>query len=258
MTAAALTIAGSDPSGGAGLQADLKMFHVCGVYGMSAVTLLTVQNTQGVQAVEMVPAALIAQQVEAVLHDIPPQAIKTGALGSRENIEKVAGLASRFECPFVVDPVMISKHGHSLLDESAVDALKMELFDQATLITPNLHEAAALTGLQVNTRNALQDAAFALAALGPEHVLIKASQLEGGGCDLLYSDGQLHWFDSPRIETTNLHGTGCVYSAAITAFLARGSSVLEAVEQAKPLITRAIQSAPGLGQGFGPVNMMGV
>lgn len=255
MTAVALTIAGSDPSGGAGLQADLKTFHQHGVYGMSVVTLLTAQNTQGVTAVELMPANFILDQLDAVLDDIPPKAAKSGALGSAGIISTVAAAAARFAFPLVVDPVMFSKHGHPLLNDDAMDALKFCLLPRAILVTPNLHEARALANMEIETREALQTAALAIAGLGPKNVLIKASQLQPHGADLLYVDGELHWLETERIDTRNLHGAGCVYSAAITAEIARGASLLESVKAAKRFIHEAIQTAPNLGGGIGPLNM---
>jgi hydroxymethylpyrimidine/phosphomethylpyrimidine kinase len=248
----ALTIAGSDPSGGAGIQADLKTFHQFGVYGTSALTLITVQNTVGVTRVELLPPDLIAQQIAAVLADIPPHAAKTGALGGIPAIEVIA--AAQLPCPLVVDPVMISKHGAPLMDDSARHALRKLLLPRATLVTPNLHEAAALTGIEVDSVETMREAARIIHGFGPKAVLVKGGHLEGDAVDLLYVGGEFHTFSSPRTPTQHTHGTGCTSSAAITAMLARGEDLRAAVHAAKTFITEAIRTAPGLGAGSGPVN----
>lgn len=255
MTTTALTIAGSDPSGGAGLQADLKTFHQHGVYGMAVVSLLTVQSTQGVTRVEPVGAELLAQQLDHLLADIVPSAAKTGALGSAALAEVVAARARGFSFPLVVDPVMISKHGHPLLDASAVEALQTKLLPVAYLVTPNTHEAAALTGRPVRTLADAKDAAKALGDAGARHVLVKGGHLETrDAVDVLWSSGALHEFTAPRLETPHTHGTGCTYSAAITALLATGVELPLAVELAKRWLTEAIRTGPRLGHGVGPVN----
>ena len=249
----ALTIAGSDPSGGAGLQADLKTFHQHGVYGMAAVTLLTVQNTQSVTRVEVLAPDLVRQQIEAVLADLPPGAIKTGALGNTAIIEMLA--SQRFNAPLVVDPVMVSKHGHALLAEDAQQALRSKLLPVTTLLTPNTLEAAALLGTPVNTLEQAEAAAAALSKLGPKAVLVKGGHLTGPeAIDVLYVDGRLIHLSGPRIDTKHTHGTGCTYSAAITAGLAKGQTLEDSVRAAKAWLTRALATAPGLGHGIGPVN----
>ena len=254
-TPVTLTIAGSDPSGGAGLQADLKTFHQHGTFGTSVITLLTVQNTQKVSEVKMVDTEFVVAQLNAVLEDLPVVAAKTGALGSAEMIAAVASEAASFSFPLVVDPVMISKHGTPLLAESACDTLKSELLPHAFLITPNLDEAAALTGNTVDSIDTMKDAAKAIAALGPQNVLIKGGHLQGEAIDILFSDDQFRQLNSPRLKTKHTHGTGCVTSAAITANLANGLSIVEAVVAAKKFITKAIETNPQLGNGYGPVNM---
>jgi hydroxymethylpyrimidine/phosphomethylpyrimidine kinase len=252
----ALTIAGSDPSGGAGLQADLKTFHQHRVYGMSVVTLITVQNTQTVSRVEMLPQDLIREQLEAVVQDIPPQAAKTGALGDRATILTVAEHAVNFTFPLVVDPVMISKHGMRLIEESAVDALRHALLPHCFLLTPNLHEAETLTGDPVRNVADMERAARQIAEMGPRNVLVKGGHLDEHPCDVLFHSGELHHFPGTRYDTPHTHGTGCVYSAAITAQLARGNELPVAVAMAKQFIDRAIRNNPGLGHGRGPVNLM--
>jgi hydroxymethylpyrimidine/phosphomethylpyrimidine kinase len=254
MKPVALTIAGSDPSGGAGLQADLKTFHQFGVYGMSVVTLLTVQNTQRVDAVEPLSPDLVRRQLEAVLEDIPPQAAKTGALGTAGVIEAVADCAARFWFPLVVDPVMVSKHAAPLIAPQARETLVKLLLPRAFLVTPNLHEAAALAGFPVADPESMERAARAIAALGPRAVLVKGGHLPGEALDVLYFESRARRFTAPRLDSRHTHGTGCTFSAAITAQLARGSDLAAAVETAKRFITRAIQSSPGLGRGCGPVD----
>jgi hydroxymethylpyrimidine/phosphomethylpyrimidine kinase len=256
MTTVAMTIAGSDPSGGAGLQADLKTFHQHGVYGTSIVTLVTVQNTRSVEAVQLLEPTLVARQLDAVLTDIPPQAAKTGALGNADLIRVVAQRVAECAFPVVVDPVMISKHGAPLLDEKAAECLKTELLPHTYLLTPNLPEASQLTGIDVATVDSMIDAARAIAALGPQHVLVKGGHLDGEALDILYSDGHVHRFSETRILTQHTHGTGCVLSAAITARLALGENVLRAIAGAKQFVTEAIRTSPGLGRGLGPVNLL--
>jgi hydroxymethylpyrimidine/phosphomethylpyrimidine kinase len=250
----ALTIAGSDPSGGAGIQADLKTFHQFGVYGEAVITLLTVQNTVGVERVECMPVDLVTQQIQAVIRDIPPGAAKTGALGNREIIEAVAGLAADFRFPLIVDPVMVSKHGAALLASDAIASLKSQLLPHASLVTPNLEEAALLADMEVRDVAAMRDAARKIARFGPKAVLLKGGHLAGEAVDVLFSDGEWREFRVPRIETRHTHGTGCTYSAAITASLAAGCELGAAIEKAKRFITEAIRTNPGLGSGSGPVN----
>lgn len=254
MTPAALTIAGSDPSGGAGIQADLKTFHQFGVYGEAVITLLTVQNTRTVSRVESVSPDLVLQQLEAVLADIPPQAAKLGALGNREVVDAIASAAREFAFPLVVDPVMISKHGTPLMAEEARRSVLENVTPYAYLLTPNLHEATALTHMEVATLDDMKRAAERLHHAGARNVLIKGGHLKGDAIDLLLADGTFHEFASERIETRHTHGTGCTYSAAITAGLAKGDSLVESVRKAKAFITRAIRTNPGLGGGAGPVN----
>jgi hydroxymethylpyrimidine/phosphomethylpyrimidine kinase len=251
----AMTIAGSDPSGGAGLQADIKTFHQHGVYATSVVTLLTVQNTQSVSAVEMLRHDFVLAQLDAVLGDLSPRCAKTGALGSATMIAAIAQRAANFDFPLVVDPVMISKHGHRLIDDSAVTVLSERLLPVAFLVTPNRREAERLTGLAIRSRQDMIRAAQGIAGRGVPNVLIKGGQDDGQSIDLLWNDGDPHWLVGPWIDTKSLHGSGCVFSAAITARLARGETLLTAAENAKRFITEAIRTAPKLGHGFGPVNM---
>jgi hydroxymethylpyrimidine/phosphomethylpyrimidine kinase len=250
----ALTIAGSDASGGAGIQADLKTFHQFGVYGEAAVTLITVQNTLGVQRVECLTPELVGDQIGAVIRDIPPNAAKTGALGNRAIIEAVAALARDFSFPLVVDPVMASKNGAPLLAPDAIQSLKTFLLPNAFLLTPNLDEASILTGVEVRDLAGMRLAAEKLAALGPQAVLVKGGHLQRDPVDILLHRGEWTEFTSPRIDTRHTHGTGCTFSAAITASLASGQELVEAIRRAKRYITEAIRNNPGLGSGSGPLD----
>jgi hydroxymethylpyrimidine/phosphomethylpyrimidine kinase len=251
----ALTIAGSDPSGGAGIQADLKTFHQLGVFGEAAITLITVQNTLGVQRVEVLAADLVEAQIASVLEDIPPQAGKTGALGSVDIVRAVGRLAAGFKFPLVVDPVMISKNGAPLLSPEAAQTLLDELVPHAFLLIPNLPEAAALVGHPVETMAQMKEAARFLADRGARAVLVKGGHSsEPTSTDVLFYDGAFTEFPADRIGTKNTHGTGCTYSAAITGLVASGLELRRAILQAKRFITEAIQTNPGLGKGSGPVN----
>jgi hydroxymethylpyrimidine/phosphomethylpyrimidine kinase len=254
-TRVALSIAGSDPSGGAGLQADLKTFHRMGVYGEAVVTLVTVQNTRGVTRVEVMAPDLVLEQIHAVCCDIPPHAAKIGALGNRAVVEAVAAAAQTFTFPLVIDPVMISKHGASLMSEDAQRALAACLIPRAFLLTPNLEEATVLAGFPVTDIASMRRAAEKLVSLGAKNVLIKGGHLEGEAVDVLFEpEHGFHEFTGPRIATPHTHGTGCTYSAAITAELAKGSPLRAAIARAKEFITEAIRTAPGLGSGTGPLN----
>lgn len=255
MIPVALTIAGSDPSGGAGLQADLKTFHQFGVYGTSIVTLLTVQNTLSVSAIEILDSNFVLAQLDAVLDDIPPQAAKVGALGSVANIKALAERAKSFSFPLVLDPVMVSKHGDSLIDDDAVKMLATQLLPAAFLVTPNILEASKLAAMKVNGVRTMEQAAAVIARQGAKHVLIKGGHLGADAVDVLWTDGQTLRLPGERIDTQHTHGTGCVLSAAITARLASGDDVVTAVTAAKRFITEAIRTSPSLGNGYGPVNM---
>ena len=254
MPPVALTIAGSDPSGGAGIQADLKTFHQFGVYGEAAVTLITVQNSVSFDRLEYLQPDLVADQIRAAISDIPPRAAKTGALGTRDIIEAVAKLAASFQFPLVVDPVITGKHGGALLTEDAIEALKSLLLPRAYLVTPNLAEAELLTGLTVRDVAGMRAAAERLLDMGADAALIKGGHLSGDPSDvLLHGDG---WLELPgeRIQTPHTHGTGCTLSAAITALLARGIELADAVSAAKAYVTEAVRTNPGLGTGSGPLN----
>jgi hydroxymethylpyrimidine/phosphomethylpyrimidine kinase len=256
----ALTIAGSDSGGGAGIQADLKTFSVLGVYGMSAITAVTVQNTKGVAGYEPVPASIVAAQIRAVATDIGVDAAKTGMLADAAIVAAVAD-AIREEgiAPLVVDPVSMSKHGHPLLEEDAVAVLRSELLPLAALVTPNLPEAAILAGHEVATRDDMRRAAEAIFAFGPGAVLVKGGHLrEPGGraVDLLWDGAGEEWLDAAWIDTVHTHGTGCTLSAAIVAHLAAGDRLVDAVRAGKEFVTQAIGHALVLGDGIGPVDQL--
>jgi hydroxymethylpyrimidine/phosphomethylpyrimidine kinase len=252
--AVALTIAGSDPSGGAGIQADLKTFHQFGVYGQAVISLLTVQNTRQVSRVETVPVDFVLEQLEAVIADMPPAAAKTGALGSTEIVECIAKLARTFNFPLVVDPVMISKQGAPLLSRTAAEALKDKLLPCAALITPNIPEAEVLSGIQIEDESDIRSAGEHLLALGCKAVLIKGGHSTGEPVDFLFEASDFTTFPGIRVHSARTHGTGCVYSAAITALLAKGYELKRAVAGAKDFIQCAIETAPDLGSGNGPIN----
>ena len=254
MPAVALTIAGSDPSGGAGIQADLKTFHQFGVYGEAVITLLTVQNTMRTERVELIAPELVSEQIRAVLDDIPPAALKTGALGSAEIVRAVARALEGCVAPLVIDPVLINKHGVPLASETAWDAIRRELLPRAALVTPNVPEAEAFTGLQIDNPEDMRKAALRFREMGARGVLIKGGHLPGPPVDLLLVGDTWHEFRAPRVESPHTHGTGCAYAAAIAACLARSIGLRDAVARAKEYVNEAIRSAPGLGHGNGPVN----
>ena len=252
----ALSIAGSDSGGGAGIQADLKVFMAFGCHGMSAVTALTAQNTTGVTGVHEVPAAFVVEQIQAVVSDLGVDAAKTGMLASAEIVEAVAeAVVVHRISPLVVDPVSVSKHGSRLLAEDAVDALKTRLLPHAALITPNLHEAQMLLGHSVNTLEEMKEAARELADLGPEAVLVKGGHLRGkDAVDVFFDGASVEELRGPRFDTQDTHGTGCVLAAAVTAGLARGAGMPESVSDAKAFVAGAIERSLRLGSGYGPVN----
>jgi len=253
----ALTIAGSDSGGGAGIQADLKTFQELGVFGMSALTAVTAQNTVGVQGVYPLSPEAVGQQIESVLSDIGADAVKTGMLFSADIIAVVAQkLRSHRVERLVVDPVMVAKGGQPLLQKEAVDALRQLLFPMATVVTPNVPEACELLGVtQLRTMDDLVDAARELHRLGPRYVFLKGGHLEGDeAIDVLFDGAEASFVRAPRIRTKHTHGTGCTTAAAIAAGLAKGLPVDAAVAEAKRFVTAAIASALPLGSGIGPTN----
>jgi hydroxymethylpyrimidine/phosphomethylpyrimidine kinase len=254
----ALTIAGSDSGGGAGIQADLKTFAALGVHGTSALTAITAQNTLGVTDIMEVPPALVAAQIEAVMLDIGAQAAKTGMLSSAEIIEAVVTAIAHFNIRnLVVDPVMVAKGGARLLRDDAVDALRRLLLPLAAVVTPNLPEAEVLLGRPIRTLDDRRQAARDLVALGARAAVVKGGHGDEEEAIDHYFDGtELIELRSPRIATANTHGSGCVFSAAIAAGLAKGSDALASVHLAKEFITGAIERSVEVGRGHGPVNPM--
>jgi hydroxymethylpyrimidine/phosphomethylpyrimidine kinase len=252
----ALTIAGSDSGGGAGIQADLKTFAILGVWGMSAITSITVQNTTGVTGVSDVPADVVAAQIRAVATDIGVDAAKTGMLSSAEIIEAVAEAVEETGITeLVVDPVFVSKHGHLLLQDDAVDALRKRIVPLATVITPNLPEASGLAGFEVKSRRDMDRAARAIIDLGARSVLVKGGHLDEASSDDLFADGERsEWLTAERVDTPHTHGTGCVLSSAIAAYLARGDRLFDAIGKGKEFVTQAIRHSLAIGQGIGPVS----
>ena len=251
---AVLTIAGSDPSGGAGIQADLKTFATLGAFGAAVVTALTAQNTRGVRGIEAVTPAFVVQQLDAVLDDLDVRAIKTGMLGTVAVVEAVAGrLAASPGVPVVVDPVLVATAGQPLTESEAVATIRRDLLPLATLVTPNLPAAAALTGRPVSTASEMRDAARALADLGARAVLVKGGHLPDAAVDVLWDGASFHELTAPRAPGV-FHGTGCTLSAAIAVHLARGTRLHDAVAQAKRYVTDVIADSPARGRGARPLD----
>jgi hydroxymethylpyrimidine/phosphomethylpyrimidine kinase len=253
----ALTIAGSDSGGGAGVQADLKTFHQFGVFGTSALTAVTAQNTMGVAAWEAVPAALVARQIDALAGDLPPAALKTGMLGSAEIVHTVAERIARHQLPnYVLDPVMVATSGDRLLPREAETLIARRLAPLALLVTPNLDEAEILVEEAVRTPEQMELAGRAIVAMGARAALIKGGHLANTATavDVLVRNGTVRRFTHERIDTTSTHGTGCTLSAGIVAGLALGRPLERAVSDALDFVHRAIAAAPGLGHGHGPLN----
>lgn len=252
-----LIVAGSDSGGGAGIQADIKTVTALGGFAATAVTALTAQNTKGVFGVFEVPAAFVRQQMDVVLEDIGADAVKTGMLGNPEVIETIARALDRnaMGVPLVVDPVMVAKGGHRLLDPAAHQALVACLFPRAAVLTPNLPEAEALTGMAVTDVEAMIAAGRALLAMGPKAVLVKGGHLPGDALvDVLVGPFGVETFEGTRLDSRHTHGTGCTLASAIAVGLAQGLSLSRAVARARDYVRKAIRLAPGLGGGHGPLN----
>ena len=251
----ALTIAGSDSGGGAGIQADLKTFSALGVFGMSALTAITAQNTLGVTAVHEIPPEIVAAQIDAVLTDIGADAVKTGMISSSEIIRVVAAKVREYGIStLVVDPVMVATSGDRLLREDAVEALRTELLPLATVVTPNLPEAEVLIGREIGALDAMREAAKAIVGLGARSAIVKGGHLTGDAIDVFYDGSSFTELPARRIETTSTHGTGCTLASAIAALLARGESLEAAITGAKVYVTGAIERAYPIGHGHGPVH----
>ncbi|HET7462813.1 MAG TPA: bifunctional hydroxymethylpyrimidine kinase/phosphomethylpyrimidine kinase [Longimicrobium sp.] len=254
----ALTIAGSDSGGGAGIQADLKTFQAFGVFGTSAITAITVQNTLGVTGVHAVPIDTVRAQIAAVAADLPPAACKTGMLATAGLVRAVAASIREHRLAnYVLDPVMVATSGDRLLDADAEQTIVAELVPLAVLVTPNLDEATLLAGFPVDDEPSMRRAARALVEMGARAALLKGGHLRAGELvDVLYDGREWHAWRRPKLDTRNTHGTGCTLSAAAAAGLAHGRPLAEAVGAALGYVQRAIQAAPGLGQGHGPLNHM--
>jgi len=253
----ALTIAGSDSGGGAGLQGDIKAFQANGVYGMSVVTAITAQNSRGVQAAYDLPIEIITAQIDAVAEDFFIHAVKTGMLSSASIVDTVADGIERHKLgPVVVDPVMVATSGDLLLNPNAVGALKTRMLSLADLLTPNIHEAEVLAGFPVATLDDARRAAEAILSLGPKAVLVKGGHLKGevDAVDVLVDSAGETLFRAERIHTKNTHGTGCTFASAIAANLAKGHDLRDAIQRAKAYLTEAIRHSLSIGQGHGPVN----
>ena len=251
----ALTIAGTDPTGGAGIMADLKSFQARGVYGMAVVTSVVAQNTLGVQKIHNVPLDILDAQLNSVFSDITPNAIKTGMLANVEIMEVVKKYLPK-DIAYVVDPVMVATSGDKLIDSNARNHLKNEILPLATIITPNVPEAEEIVGFKIVTEDDINKAGkFILTEVGCKSVIIKGGHLEGNAKDYLFTrNDSPHIWESERINTKHTHGTGCTFSAVITAELAKGNSLEKSVDVAKKFITTAIKNSPELGHGNGPVN----
>ena len=253
----ALTIAGSDSGGGAGIQADLKTFAACGVYGTSVVTAVTAQNTLGVTAWEPVSTELVIAQIEAVGDDLAPAAVKTGMLATAAIVEAVAATIAALDLPnLVVDPVMIAKGGGRLVQEQAVAAIRTHLLKLAEIVTPNVPEAEALSGFSITSLDDMRAAARRIRTLGPRVVVVKGGHLPQGDrvIDVVCTPDAEFDLTGPRFETRHTHGTGCTFAAAIAAFLALAQPVDQALHSARAYLEGAIEHAPGLGKGHGPLN----
>ena len=252
----ALTIAGSDSGGGAGIQADLKTFQQFGVFGTSVIVALTAQNTRGVRAVEAVPDSMVSAQLTALAEDLPPAALKTGMLAEARLVRLVArAIRENGWGPLVVDPVMVSTSGTRLLSTEAEEVLREDLLPLAVLVTPNLDEAAILTGRAVHDVATMERAGAALLRFGAGAALIKGGHLTAPSLtDVLVTPSRVRHFTHPRLDTTSVHGTGCTLSAAIAAGLALGRSLEQSVDDGLDFVHRAIAAAPGLGSGHGPLN----
>jgi hydroxymethylpyrimidine/phosphomethylpyrimidine kinase len=253
-----LTIAGSDSGGGAGIQADLKTFTALNVFGMTAITAVTAQNTERVASVHVLPATMVADQIDAVAEDIGVDVVKIGMLANVELVEAVVAAIERHGFDrVVVDPVMIATSGDALLDDNAVDVLRKRLLPHAYIVTPNIPEAESLSGMKITDEKTLQQAARAIHESGSANVLIKGGHATGPGIvDMLFDGQTFQDFRSDRIDTRNTHGTGCTLAAAISAYLARGSDISEAVSQGLNYTHQAILTGLSIGNGYGPLNHM--
>jgi hydroxymethylpyrimidine/phosphomethylpyrimidine kinase len=250
----AMTIAGSDSGGGAGIQADLKTFAALGVYGTCALTAVTAQNTRGVFAIAEVPEEVVIAQIDVTLEDIGAHAVKTGMLSAASIVEVVANRLEAWGLPLVVDPVMVAKSGDHLLQPNAVRMVKSDLLPLATVVTPNVPEAEVLSGMEIGSLEAAREAARAIADLGPKIVVVKGGHLPGEPVDVIWDGSGVHELRAERIETTATHGTGCTFAAAITAHIALGAEPLAAIGEAKRYLTESLRHGYAVGDGHSPVD----
>lgn len=251
----ALTVAGTDPTGGAGVLADVKAFHSRDVYGMGVVTSLTAQNTLGVQDVFNVPVAFIDQEMNSVFSDEVPHAMKTGMIAEADMMEVIAKYIKAYKVPYIMDPVMIATSGDRLMTDRSMSTLIDTLVPLSKIVTPNLHEAEAMTNMTLSNENDIHKALKIIVDdMGAESVIIKGGHLEGDATDYLYDGKNISTLSSPRIDTNHTHGTGCTFSAVLTAEVAKGRTIDQAFKTSKDYITHAIKHSPGIGRGNGPVN----
>lgn len=250
-----LTIAGTDPTGGAGIQADLKTFQELKTYGMSVITSVVAQNTLGVQAVHHLPISMIETQLHSVLSDIPVHAFKTGMIANIDMMEVIQENITELDAHFVLDPVMVATSGDTLINEQARDYLRNHLVPLSSLVTPNIPEAEFLLETNITSKDDMEKAAIRIVKeLGASAALVKGGHRKGDAIDYLYDGNEIHILSNKRIDTKNTHGTGCTYAAAITSYLSQGYSLYKAVEKAKYFVTQAIKYSFDLGQGSGPTN----
>lgn len=250
-----LTIAGTDPTGGAGVQADLKTFQELKSYGMSVITSVVAQNTMGVQDIHHVPLQMIEAQLDSIIDDVTISAFKTGMIANIDMMEIIKSKIPLLGAPYVMDPVMVTTSGHSLIDEDARIFLRDKLLPLTTVVTPNIPEAEHLLERNIETIDDMKQAAQGIVTeFGAKSALVKGGHIEGDATDFLYDGSEWHTFSTERIDTENTHGTGCTLSAAITAYLSQGDSLVKAVEKAKKYVTLAIQHSLDIGHGSGPTN----
>ncbi|OEH91304.1 bifunctional hydroxymethylpyrimidine kinase/phosphomethylpyrimidine kinase [Bacillus solimangrovi] len=253
--ACALTIAGTDPSGGAGIQADLKTFQELDVYGMSVITSVVAQNTMGVKDCIHLPVTFIEKQLDSVIEDISPHAIKSGMIASTEMIELIYSKLANADVPYVIDPVMVATSGDPLIDQKARNCLREKLIPITSIVTPNIPEAEVLVEREIHTQEDMEESAKIIVhQLGADAVVVKGGHMDGDALDIFYDGKEIVTLRSPRFLTKHTHGTGCTFSAVITAELAKGASTHEAVQTAKKFISAAIEHTLGLGKGNGPTN----
>ena len=256
MNKTVMSIAGLDPSAGSGLFADMKMLQAIRLYGVGVATAVMAQNSQGVSGLHPVPYEMVAQQLDDLFNDMEIHAVKTGVLGTAKNIELVAALLQAFKVPYlVVDPVLKSYSGFEFLDAKGIEAYKTKLFPMAYVVTPNLYEASILTGMEVTDLSTMRTAAEKIHAMGPQHVIVKGGHLPNRAMDLLFDGNKFNVFDAPKVQSTNLHGIGDCFSAALAGLLARGLKLDESIDKSKKYLAKAAVHPFKIGKGRGPLNL---